>query len=701
MAVMNKLRDNMALVLYALVGLFLFSIVFEWGMNYTGMRSSSSRNLGSVDGKTITPADYDKAYKNLVANFKQQQPNTELDEQTDSRLREQAWDGIVMQTLIDKEIKQFGITVTDNEIRDVINSDNPPPVIAQQFKNPDGSINRQALQSAIADPRNKEVWLQVEDMVRQQKTFEKLQDRLLSAVRVTDSEAKERFLKSSTLLNAKYVLLDLSKAKPDSLYKVDESDIKSYYNQHRDEFKEDPTRSLKYVFFSNLPTGQDSVDLRSDLEKLIPDFKAAKNDSEFVSFHTDKPTDVTKFYGRTELTPALDTVVFRPTAKVGDVFTAFDGEGYHLVKVAEIKSGKMFAKASHILLQPSGNTAADTAKTVAEAKALMRQIKTQAEFEQLAREKSKDPGSVQTGGDLGWFGEGRMVKAFEDAVFKGKVGELVGPIKTQFGVHIIKVVAKDDREIRIANIISQIKASPSTLERQRKNADDFAYLGKEEGFDKEAQTRKLATRETGGFTKTGFIAGIGSNRQVSDFAFKSKIGTISNVIETKEGFAVFQVIDANDDGFRRLDETLKNIIKARIIRDKKIDDLKKQADDLYAKLGGDLDKAKTFDSTLAVRTTGQFAASANFVPGVGRDNVFAGTTFGLEKGQLSKPVAVQRGVAIIQLADKTVPSDDSFAKEKDKLKTQLVQEKKNEVMQNWSNALKKQATIEDKRLQYY
>ncbi len=84
-------------------------------------------------------------------------------------------------------------------------------------------------------------------------------------------------------------------------------------------------------------------------------------------------------------------------------------------------------KASHILV-----------KTEAEAKQLMQQLQNGDDFAKLAKLYSQCP-SGKSGGDLGYFGKGQMVKPFEDVAFKAQPGQVVGPVKTQFGWHIIKV----------------------------------------------------------------------------------------------------------------------------------------------------------------------------------------------------------------------------------------------------------------------
>ena len=98
-------------------------------------------------------------------------------------------------------------------------------------------------------------------------------------------------------------------------------------------------------------------------------------------------------------------------------------------------------QASHILIAVKPDAKEDEkAAALKKAEALLAQAKENpSKFAELAKANSQDPGSAQQGGDLGSFGRGSMVKPFEDAVFAAKIGDIVGPVKTDFGYHIIKV----------------------------------------------------------------------------------------------------------------------------------------------------------------------------------------------------------------------------------------------------------------------
>lgn len=121
-------------------------------------------------------------------------------------------------------------------------------------------------------------------------------------------------------------------------------------------------------------------------------------------------------------------------------------------------------KASHILVADEA-----TAKEVKE------KLEAGEKFEDLAKEYSTDPGSAQNGGDLGWFGEGAMVKEFQDAAFKLKEGEVSEPVKSEFGYHIIKVTEtvkplEEMKEDLKEEVRKQKIQQPDTIQKALDNA---------------------------------------------------------------------------------------------------------------------------------------------------------------------------------------------------------------------------------------
>jgi parvulin-like peptidyl-prolyl isomerase len=161
-----------------------------------------------------------------------------------------------------------------------------------------------------------------------------------------------------------------------------------------------------------------------------------------------------------------------------------------------------------------------------------------------------------------------------------------------------------------------------------------------------------------------------------------------------------QLVDKNDDGYRRLDDNLKREIKNKLIREKKLAELRETAKKLLEQSGNDIQKLTTLDSNAVVREFSGVTFQNPTIVGLGREANFVSILSTLELNQLSKPIDTNRGIAIAMLTAKESGKDEEFESQKETLRNQLLQEKKTQVQQNWIQALKKKAEIEDNRMMF-
>ena len=147
--------------------------------------------------------------------------------------------------------------------------------------------------------------------------------------------------------------------------------------------------------------------------------------------------------------PTIFTAVV-PQMKAGDFSTPIQSvSGFHIVKLDEVKQGGSQAlitqtHARHILIRTGATTTDAQAKTKIDA--IYQQLKGGADFAKLAEEDSSDPGSAKQGGDLGWVEPGATVPEFDAAMAKLQPGEMSEPFQTQFGWHIVQVLARRQAE---------------------------------------------------------------------------------------------------------------------------------------------------------------------------------------------------------------------------------------------------------------
>ena len=696
MPIMTKMRDSMPVILIALVILFVVMIVFEWGMDYLGIKSGRHDYVGIIDGKKITYQEFSELVKRAAENQKKQ-TGQDPEEETIKDIRDQIWNSLIASTLVAKETQRAGITVSDQELVDWVKGDNPPQFLMQQFEDSTGKFNRAAYDQTINDPKNKEIMIQVETGLREQRLSEKMQSLIFAAVRVTPGEIQERFENQSTKLEAQYALFDPNRFFSDSAASVTDDDLKKYYNENQEEFNAKASRKLKYVLFGDQPSAKDSQDVLVEANNIIQQAKAGIDFLELQKSYSETPTPPA-YFKHGQLSQEKEDAVFG--AAVGDVVGPVkDFTGYHVMKILEEKNGTdVFVHARHILLSVNGG---DESAVMKQANELIARARKGEDFASLARQYSTEPSASTTGGDLGWFGKGKMVKAFEDVALKGKPGQILGPVKSQFGIHIIKIEGRDSREVKIADITLPIKTSQQTKDDAFQRAQDFAYVAKDGKLEKDAEGFGLQVRETPAFPKGGMIPGVGFNDAISKFAFEKDLGDISEPYQLNGGVAVFKISEVKKEGIRPFDD-VKSLLQPRVVRKKKMAMMNEAVAKLRSSMNDSLDLSSltASDARVTVQSTGQFSPTGT-IPTIGRDNAFLGVAMTLPVQKISQPVEGERGYYLIKLLSKTPFDSTGFNMQKNILAAQMLQEKKQRIVNEWLANLKAKADIEDLRDTFY
>lgn len=711
MPIMTRMRESMPVILFGLLIAFLITIIFEWGMDYLGLTSGRGQHtaIGSVNGEEITFQQFNDFVHNVTEN-QRQQSNREPDEEQLRQIRQQVWEQMVNQRLIDEQIRKLGITVTDQEIVNWVRGENPPEDLKRNFIDSAGTFRRDIYEQFLRDPNQfiqdpKGVdrtygsrWLaDYEKSLRQRRQQEKLQSLLTASVRVTEAEVRKRFMDQNIKYDARFALFDPNVFVKDEEVQLTDADLTAYYEENLEMYKVPATRKLKYVTFLEKPSSADTAALMEELNDALKKAREGQDFLQLVQLYSDRP-DSGAWFKHGELAQGIENAVF--SARKGDIVGPIvDFDGYHIIKVLdERKADKEFVRASHILFQLTGP---DSNDVKAKAREVAQKAKAGADFAALAAQYSGDPSNAQKGGDLGWFGKGRMVPEFEQACFKARVGEVIGPIRTTFGLHIIKVTGRDARELKLASIVTKLLPSSQTRNDIAERAKDFALLAQESDFMKEAQATGMEVREAEVQEKGGVIPGLGINEAVTKWAFRNKVGSVSEPFTIPNGWAVFTIVEAKEAGVRPFDE-VKEGFRAQAIRKKKLEKTREIAAALKAKLGpsDSLSALRSLDPRVQVQSTGPFSAGSG-VPGVGLDLNFVGVVEGLNVGQISAPFIGFRGVYLVQLLSKTPFDSTAYANQREILRTQLLQEKRTRYVTQWLGKLKESADIVDNRDLFY
>ena len=338
---------------------------------------------------------------------------------------------------------------------------------------------------------------------------------------------------------------------------------------------------------------------------------------------------------------------------------------------------------------------------------IMERAKAGENFADLANEYTQDPSGQEKGGDLGWFGKGQMVKPFEEAAFKASKGSIIGPIVSRFGSHIINVRDKkseDGKEqVLASHILLKVEASPATLSELRRVATLFSYDAQDSGFTVAANSNKLSIMNNENLDRgSSRLRTVGSMRGGVRFAFNNKAGSVSDVMENDQYYAVFNVDSLIEEGHKSF-ESVKTQLVNKVRRKKQKEASRDIIDELVIDLNANektlssiIESQKRFDNVKDESKTITEGFSS-----IGRSNFVTGALLRSSKNDLLGPLETNRGWALIHI--KEIASIDSaeYEVQRESLKGSLRTKKQNQHLQAWLDELKDNAEIIDNRNYFY
>ncbi len=356
--------------------------------------------------------------------------------------------------------------------------------------------------------------------------------------------------------------------------------------------------------------------------------------------------------------------------------------------------------------QPSGEDSAAVEKDIRQ---LREEIVAGSDFEELARIMSEDAATAAEGGDLGTFGRGRMVKAFEDVAFALEPGQVSEPVMTQFGWHLIRVEAEvegegDEGEQRQArHILLKIRPSPATEDQLFETAKELRELAVEMGIEAAVSVKGVESRIPDWVNKSAeaVIPGLDQGSAwLVNFFMESDIGTLSQVGSTQQYYYVAQLLDRRPEGVFSLGDVRQGVERSLLAR-KRAEAAGETLQQVRSQVqaGAGMEKAAS-DAGLGLRSTDPFARG-DFVPDVGRNNTFVGTAVKLEPGEMSDIISDMRGAYLLRLVDRSAVDEEDFLERRSVVEQELLQQKQMEALQAFLTRMYDSAQIEDNRHRFY
>ncbi len=704
MAILGSIRKRSGIAV-TFVGVAILAFIIG---DFVRKDHSHKSVIGEVAGEEITYKEFELKVEENINFTKQGLGKENLSNDEIFSVRENTWTQMVNDMIMNKQYESLGLSISEAEMTDLIQGKNPHRFIVQNFTDPEtGQFNHDLVVNFLQtlDQREPEVRKQMENLITLIKA-----DRLTQKYNALVGKAyyvpKAFAQRDYQFKNQKASFLMVSQSFSmisDSAVKVDDKDLKAYYDKNVNNFDQNRSCDIDYVVFDVTPSAEDRAAIAREIDQLFKEFTATTDVSSFVNFNSDEKYDST-FKKKGQLPMAIDSVMFN--GAIGAMAGPWEENGtLNIASLMDVQSRPDSLKARHILIAYKGAYGADqkvkrskeAAKKTADS--LVSVIKADAtKLAALAPTLSNDPSASKNSGDLGWFPDGQMVPAFNNAVLNNPVNSVVA-VESPFGYHVIKVTGKTvpSKKVKVAIVKREIAPSNQTIQAAYNKAAQFAGQNRTaEAFEKAIAAQGLNKRTKEYIAPMdATIPGLKSPRELIRWAFGEdvKVGDVSDVKDVDGSFVVATLKVVREKGIAPF-EQVKELIKPNVMREKKV---KLLADKMIALKAASIeDYASKLQAK--VDTLNDITFSAFNIPMVGREPKVLGRVFSLNNGELSSPIEGSNFAVVVKLnkIDET-PARDNFMIEQKQAENAFYSRASTSI----SKALEKAADIKDNRVLFY
>jgi peptidyl-prolyl cis-trans isomerase D len=708
MSVLESIRKRTGL-LVGLTGLALLIFILEALLGSgRSIFTSEERTVGVINGDKIDYLDFQNLVNQQINNIMQMNPNANIDENMKKNIIENVWTQLINEKVIYPQYQKAGIGISDEELFYLMLVE-PHQLVLQQltdqktgkiyegFANPDGSLDTRKLQMWVnqMNPDQERFWKSLEKAITDYRKAEKYSALIKKSLYTPKFWAEIVNKETNNKMDVTFAMKKYDAIKDNEISYTD-SDLEKYYNAHSYEFYNPiTTRAVEYVSFDVIPTEEDVKAIEKEMKDIAEKFKqtSQKEDSTFIAENNEGGEMLINNFTKTTLVVPDSTFFDKELGYVAGPF--MEGNYFKIYKLISKHEVADSARVRHILIgfndtRTNKQRTKERAKTIADS--LLALIKDKkVSFDTLVKTVSDDPGSIDKGGDYGWFNETTgFVEPFKNAGLMGKKGD-ISVVETQFGYHIIEVldVSKNKHlSYRVGQIYREISPSSETTNKYYSEAASFAgTYNTADAFDKGVEKLKLTKRILENIHEgDNYLPGLENAKEFSRWVYKANKGDVSPVFEFKNKYIVAKVTQIRNKGILPFDE-VKYEVTARVIRDKKAEKLLQEFSAHQSK------DITSLANALNISTQKQEGLTFNSfnVFGIGREDALIGTSYALPLNKLSSPVKGENGVFVV------IKTNEKMENAAD---IKMLQQQNNQMLGSRAeyevyNALKEKAGIED------
>jgi peptidyl-prolyl cis-trans isomerase D len=556
-------------------------------------------------------------------------------------LNQRAVQELIQEAEITYEAERMGLKVSDKELRNELQNTSP----YKEALFPGGKwIGAQEYKSLLS--QNNLTVDQFEHSVKEGLLRRKLFTVIAANAAVPEKEVEQAYKDKNTKVKVQYAIIQLDDVL--KTIKPTETELKAYFeaNQARYQNAIGEKRQIKYFVL---------------------------NDKDLAGKVTVDPAEVERYYNKNK-----------------DAFRVPDR-----------------VKARHILIATTAASPGEAPdqKTVdaarAKAQDVLKQVKAGGDFAELAKKYSQDPGSKDKGGELGWFGRGQMLPEFEKVAFAQNKGQISDLVQTDYGFHIIQTEDKEEAGVKplaeVKNDIEKELKAAQLNALQNKASTEAISDARKEGLEKAAAKNhaQVASSLVG---QSDSLPGIGAQPTFMDAVFTTNEKAGPQVARIPTGSVVFEVTriePARKPSF----EEVKDRVTTEFKNERANDILRRKTQEMADHAHNEHNLAKAAKEAGATLKTSDLVGRGSVVPDLGSMSGPAAAAFNLKQGEISGPLNLGRSQGVLQVVERQEPStsDAQFAKERDQLRDQLVQQKQQEVismfLQDMGTRLEKEGKV--------
>lgn len=711
MSIIQKIREKPALIIAVIAFAMIAFILGDYFLSQNkGSGVDTSTTIGEVNGKEI---DFN-AFQTLVAETESgyRQQGMDINEDMRAQLIDMLWNTEVDEAILTGEYEKLGIEFTSADLNEALYGSNPPPVLAQQFKNEqtgayDANAARQFINSMrkkkTNDPQRQYVERNIIDYLIKNGLRVKYSAMLAGSVYYPKWLSDKDITDQSSIASISYVAIPYAGIS-DSTIKVSDDEINAYVRKHKNEFKQEESRSISYILFDASPTAADSAYAYQEVSKLKQAFFASTDAAQFINANNSSLPFFDGYVLKTTMqVPNADSIRSLP---VGATYGPYlDAGNIVIAKMLGKKDLPDSVKCRHVLIATNDQQSGQVIMSDSAAAKLIDSIKNAINGganwgEMVKKYNPPTDGSRENNGEMTFTStqiqSPNFAKEFAQFIlFDGKQGKRE-VVKTSFGYHFIEILEqkKFETAYKIAYYAQPIAASDETVTAASTAAAQFAAESRNaKQFETAARNKKLSPRIADVKPNDYTIVGIGSARSLVKWIYENKKGNVSEPTNLGDKFIVALIAEEREEGLPDA-KTIRPVVENTIRNQKK-------AAEIISKIGNNRDlNAISGSFKTNVLRADSISFLAPFVPGVGAESKLIGAAFNpAVKGKVSDPIPGNTAVFVIKTESTGLkPAADMDYTMR---RMQMEQEMKQTSGNNSVQALRKAATIKDRRIKFY